>query len=115
MSKTSFFMCQESEDKFVAAFERVSYALSTPAITPTPETDISVIIYMMLRGERVLYHNRVRVAEYARQQLNMTKPPTQRWASEVEEVLRLLNPNAPKGSHIIDMLNKLLNELDSAG
>jgi len=74
---------------------------------------IEEVIRQMLVGERVLYHNRMRVVQYACDAHHANTAPIARWAVSVQEVLKLMNPSAPKGSVLIEHLEDLLAEMQS--
>jgi hypothetical protein len=70
---------------------------------------IEEVIRQMLVGERVLYHNRMRVVQYTCD----AHHDMDAWASTIREVLNLMNPSAPKGSVLIERLEYLFDDIMS--
>jgi hypothetical protein len=65
----------------------------------------------MIRLERVLAHNRIRLAKYAQEQLQRPYIPLAAWAATVQEVLGLLHPRAPDNSVLIEQLVWLYDDI----
>lgn len=112
----------QDNERFLTALEAIARAMTQPPIIgPDPEEDmdnppLEDVIKKMVKGESVLHHNRMRVAEYALDQIqrpHIPHIPLGAWATTIQEVLQLMNPQAPKGSVLIERLTDLFNDMQS--